>query len=243
MVGLCGWFAAQAVISGHQAQVQTQRVGSLAQSLEDLQDTGAQDARRAHQQDLHDRAVWHQAFLAREEALGHWRTELARRIANDYNLAPQAAQFLVKESQQAAEQQQVDPVLLLAIVGAESRFNPYVISSGGAIGLTQTMPSAHPDQIKVVNEKGSTLVDPSSNLNVGAAILSEYLQRARGNKVAALQQYNGASNDKTAKYARKVLHIYDRLHAQLPALPQGPSTPYPTRDMMALVAMAHAPNG
>lgn len=240
LLGACGWLGAQSLVSGARVMRQAQVIGDLSQALARHQDAGAQDVRAEQRQQMADREAWHQAYLAREAAMGHWRSTLATRISSDYNLAPQAAEFLVKESQQAAEQQKVDPVLLLAIVGAESRFNPYVISSSGAIGLTQTMPSAHPSKVKAVNDQGSTLVDPSSNLHVGAAILAEYLNKNRGDKVAALQQYNGAGDDRQAKYAHRILHIYDRLRAQLPPLPNGPSTPYPPMVMTASAAVAMA---
>jgi soluble lytic murein transglycosylase-like protein len=238
LLGVCGWLGAQSLTSGSQVMRQAQVINDLSQALARHQDAGAQDARAEQRQHLADRETWHQAYLAREAALTQWRSTLAKRIGTDYNLAPQAADFLVQASQQAAEQQKVDPVLLLAVVGTESRFNPYLISSSGAIGLTQTMPSAHPGTIKAVSDQGGTLVDPSSNLHVGAAILAEYLTKTRGDRVAALQAYNGAGNDHQAHYAHRVLHIYDHLRAALPALPEGPSTPYPPVTLASSAAVA-----
>lgn len=231
--------------TGHQAfhrqavvDRQSRVLVTLSETLSDHQDAGALSMRLAQTQALADRTAWHKAFLARETATAAWRKALASRIASDYKLAPQAAQFLVKEGQMAAESQRVDPVLLMAVVGIESRFNPYVISSAGAIGLTQAMPSAHPKKIQEIKDKGSTLVDPSSNLHVGATILAECLHRSHGNTVNALQCYNGAGNDATAKYAHKVLRIYERFNNRLPALIKGPATPYPPETQLASTSVS-----
>lgn len=224
---------AVALVAGHtvwwsqRALDQGVAAGYLATQWQALERQHIEIARGQQQAAAETRAAWHRDYLDRQVALVAWRQALARRISQDYGLAPQAAMFLVSEGQQAAEQHHVDPVLLLAVVSVESRFNPYVMSSSGAIGLTQTMPSAHPSKIQIIHDNGNTLIDPAANLRVGASILAEYLRWSHGDIIGALQQYNGARGDKTAKYAHKVLRNYDRLRAQLPALPDGPSTPYP----------------
>lgn len=219
--------AAQTVGWTQRTLGQGEAAAQLVDRWQTLDQQQLQKVRGEREEAVALREQWHRAYIERQVALTAWRQALAQRISLDYGLAPQAAMFLVSEGQQAAEQHRVDPVLLLAVVSVESRFNPYVMSSSGAIGLTQTMPSAHPAKIQAIRDNGSTLIDPAANLKVGASILAEYLRWSHGDRVAALQQYNGARDDKTAKYAHKVLHNYERLRAQLPPLPPGPPTPYP----------------
>jgi soluble lytic murein transglycosylase-like protein len=175
-----------------------------------------------------ERAAWQLAFDRRQAALEARRTLLAQRITSEYQVAPQAAVFLVRESEKAADSHHVDPVLLMAIVGVESRFNPYIMSSSGAIGLTQTMPSAHPGKVSEIRAQGASLVEPEANLHVGASILAEYLALSHGDATKALQRYNGAAGDAQAKYAKKVLRVYGLLHNRLPTIPEGPDTPPPS---------------
>lgn len=244
LTALLFWGSQQAVQREAVVEHQSRVLVILSDSLSQEQDTATQALLLAHEKTLSERMTWHDAFVAREAAMSGWRSALAARIGGDYKLAPQAARFLVKEGQQAAEAHHIDPVLLMAVVAVESRFNPYAISSSGAVGLTQTMPSAHPAKVQAINARGSSLVDPSSNLHVGAEILSECMHRGRGNTVFALQCYNGSGNDATAKYAHKVLNVYDRLKGHLPALPKGPTTPYPPADIqLALASVSGANRG
>jgi len=184
---------------------------------------------------LAEQAAWQAAFEKRQAALEARRQILADRITAEYQVAPQAASFLVRESERAAAQHHVDPVLLMAIVGVESRFNPYIISSGGAVGLVQMVPSAHPAKVQEIKARGGSLVNPTDNLYAGASILADYLALNHGNQVNALQQYNGAAKNGKATYAKKVLGVYSRLSNHLPSIPVGPEGPPPL-----LAALARA---
>lgn len=148
------------------------------------------------------------------------RTEiLAPRIARDYRIAPQAARWVVETAHLAADRSSVDPVLLLAVVAIESRFNPYAGSGSGALGLTQTLPSAHPEKVESLPNREHDILDPGHNLDLGATILREYLVRAGGDRMQALQRYHGSLGDPSQGYARSVLKIYHRLSSDLPAWP------------------------
>ena len=54
------------------------------------------------------------------------------------------------------------------------------------------------------------MLDPESNILVGARILQEYLGRA-GTLEGALQYYNGAAWDEEARYTQRVLTERRRL--------------------------------
>ena len=60
----------------------------------------------------------------------------------------------------------VDPDLVLAIIYAESKGDPYKISSAGALGLMQVMPSTA--EITGISD----LLDPEKNINAGVKYLA-----------------------------------------------------------------------
>ncbi len=79
----------------------------------------------------------------------------------------------------------------------------------GAKGLMQIIPKYHQTKLMALGGEAA-LWDPASNIELGAAILQEYVYRT-GTLEAGLQFYNGAFNDGSAQYARRVLAERDRL--------------------------------
>ncbi len=137
------------------------------------------------------------------------RGGIVDKIRERYHIAPQAASLVVGKAFAAAKRQHLDPFLLLAVVGVESRFNPYAISKSGAVGLTQTLPSAHRQEIAKLRSNGWTLIDAEANLDMGATILARCLGRSHGNRAAGLQCYNGSSADRERHYSKRVLKLYE----------------------------------
>jgi soluble lytic murein transglycosylase-like protein len=74
---------------------------------------------------------------------------------------------------------QLDPNLIAAIMMTESAGNPAAVSQRGAVGLMQ-----------VIN--GSS--DPETNIQQGAQILANYLQRFGGDLELGLAAYNAGPN-------------------------------------------------
>ncbi|ENH3197188.1 lytic transglycosylase domain-containing protein [Citrobacter braakii] len=86
---------------------------------------------------------------------------------------------------EAGQQYGVDPRLLKAIMTQESGGNPNAISSAGAKGLMQVMPSNF-------RSTGVTdWTDPRQNIMAGAKIMAENLKSSGGNIPLALRYYNG----------------------------------------------------
>ena len=109
----------------------------------------------------------------------------------------------------------LDPLLVLAVISIESRFNPIAESAMGAKGLMQIIPKYHRAKLDALGGEDSVL-DPESNIMVGTRILQEYVHRT-GTLEAGLQFYNGAFWDGSAQYAQKVLAERDRLEQVLRA--------------------------
>ncbi|WP_153161560.1 lytic transglycosylase domain-containing protein [Zoogloea sp. 1C4] len=125
-------------------------------------------------------------------------------IAKRYQVSAVAVEPLLASAQQTGRSVGVDPLLLVAVMAIESRFNPFAESPMGAQGLMQVIPKWHPDKIDVKSDK-SAMFDPDTNIRVGALVLKEYIQ-STGSVERALQQYNGSS-DPTAPYANKVMAV------------------------------------
>jgi len=134
-------------------------------------------------------------------------------IAKRYRVAQDAAAGFVATAYRAGTESKVDPLLILAVMAVESRYNPVAESNMGAKGLMQVIAKFHPE--KLVEHGGeSALLDPDVNILVGAQILREYLRRV-GETETALQMYAGAIDEPTSGYALKVLAERARLEQML----------------------------
>jgi len=130
-------------------------------------------------------------------------------IAKRYRVAQDAIAGFVAMAYRAGSERQVDPLLILAVMAIESRYNPVAESNLGAKGLMQVMPKFHADKLAGHGGEGA-LLDPYTNIQVGAQILREYLRRF-GETEPALQMYGGAFDEPSSTYAFKVLAERARL--------------------------------
>jgi len=134
---------------------------------------------------------------------------VAEFIARRYRVAEAASAAFVSAAYRVGREFSVDPLLILAVMAVESRYNPVAESSMGAKGLMQIIPRYH--QEKLLEHGGEhALLDPDVNILVGAQILREYMRRF-GALEAALQKYAGAFDEPTAQYSGKVLAEKARL--------------------------------
>ena len=90
---------------------------------------------------------------------------------------------LVAMFQQAAAQSGVPAALLAAVAKQESGFNPQAVSSAGAQGLMQLMPST-------AAGLGVNAFDPQQAISGAAQLLSSYLQQYGGSVPLSLAAYN-----------------------------------------------------
>lgn len=88
----------------------------------------------------------------------------------------------------AAQKQSLQPALLRAVMRQESGFRPCAVSIKGAQGLMQLMP-ATAGQFHV-----SDPFDRKQNLEAGAALLKQLLDRYKGDLRLALVAYNAGAN-------------------------------------------------
>ncbi|ALM84735.1 lytic transglycosylase domain-containing protein [Bordetella sp. N] len=130
-------------------------------------------------------------------------------ISRKYKVAYDATGVLVNTAYKVGRELKVDPLLLLAVIAIESRYNPFAESSVGAQGLMQVMTSVHRSKFDTLGSKNGAL-DPVANIRVGAGILKDCIGR-RGSVTGGLACYVGASGPNDGGYGDKVLAERRRL--------------------------------
>ncbi|RKU32361.1 hypothetical protein C6499_03365 [Candidatus Poribacteria bacterium] len=132
------------------------------------------------------------------------------------------------QSIQIAEKHNIEVALMLAIIYAESNFNPIAVSKNGAGGLMQMMPgTARELGLKVpqyqdkrkpnLNSNIDERFNPYKNLNAGLIYFKGLVEKYKGNLTLALGAYNvgpgkvkvaGPLSSRGEKYADRVLSRY-----------------------------------
>jgi len=140
---------------------------------------------------------------------------LVEHLSRRFAVAASATEPMVAAAYRAAHEVGLDPLLVLAVISIESRFNPIAESSMGAQGLMQIIPRFHLDKLRAAGGEDAVF-DPEANIQIGARILQEYVHRT-GTLEAGLQFYNGALRDSSAQYAAKVMAERERLEQVLRA--------------------------
>ena len=130
-------------------------------------------------------------------------------VSRRYRVSTEALEPVFATAQSVGRNLRLDPLLIIAVIGVESGFNPLSQSSAGAQGLMQVLPRYHRD--KLPDAAGSLpFFDPYTNVLVGAQVLKESIQRY-GDVAEGLQQFGGALSDPDRRYSGKVLAEKQRL--------------------------------
>ncbi|MDR2088153.1 MAG: transglycosylase SLT domain-containing protein [Clostridiales Family XIII bacterium] len=109
------------------------------------------------------------------------------------------AQELVFMLRRAAEVNNLDEKVLMAVIEKESRFNENAVSRSGAVGLMQFMPQTAAGLGLSVDR----LYDPKTSIDYGAAYISRNLENYGGDIDLALSAYNqGSGNVSRGTYSR-----------------------------------------
>ena len=120
-----------------------------------------------------------------------------------------------------AREYRLSPALLLAVMKAESSFDPMVISKAGAVGLMQLIPET------AIRHGVRNLYDTRDNIGGGAKHLRYLLDRFHGNIRLALAAYNAGEKNvdryrqippfkETQLYVKKVMGYYRDYRFQAP---------------------------
>lgn len=130
-------------------------------------------------------------------------------VSKRYRVSNEALVPIFEAAQHSARELGLDPLLIVAVIGVESGFNPFSQSVFGAQGLMQVIPRFHGD--KVPEDAGQRpFIDPVTNVQIGSRVLKESIARS-GGVIDGLQQFGGALNDPEKRYSSKVLGEHQRL--------------------------------
>nr|WP_320146072.1 lytic transglycosylase domain-containing protein [uncultured Anaeromusa sp.] len=93
-----------------------------------------------------------------------------------------------------AASRELDPMLVAAVIQAESKFKPQAVSNQGARGLMQMMPETAQWVAHNIGEDAffeEHLNEPETNIRFGTWYLASLKQEFQGNEVLMLAAYNG----------------------------------------------------
>jgi len=124
-------------------------------------------------------------------------------IARKYRVAQKVTNNLTDAAFLVSKEFEIDPILVLAVMAIESRFNPFAESGAGAQGLMQVMTRVHTDKFENLGHTTDAAFNPVINLRVGVKILNDCIKR-RGSEVAGLKCYVGASGPDDGGYGERV---------------------------------------
>ena len=161
----------------------------------------------ANEEEVRDVAV--QPVALHQERLVPTMQQALHYVARRYRVSNEVLVPIFLTAQDSARELGLDPLLIIAVIGVESGFNPFSQSVVGAQGLMQVMPRFHTD--KLPEDAGELpFFDPVTNVQVGARILRESSAR-NGGLIPGLQQFGGAINDPDRRYSAKVMAERQRL--------------------------------
>jgi soluble lytic murein transglycosylase-like protein len=140
------------------------------------------------------------------------RHAVANHLATKYRISMTESLRYVSHAIEVANEVNLDPMLLLAIMATESSFNPNAQSHAGAQGLMQVLTRVHTEKFEPYGGVVAAFV-PEANIRVGALILKACIAKA-GSLEAGLRSYLGAPNASSGpnSYTYKVITEREELN-------------------------------
>jgi soluble lytic murein transglycosylase len=96
------------------------------------------------------------------------------------------------EVEEVCRQEGLPPAVFFALVREESHFDPGIVSSAGAVGLTQLLPETAQEMARLLKIDQPDLRDPGQNLRIGARHLARLVARLQ-DLPKALLAYNAGT--------------------------------------------------
>lgn len=137
-------------------------------------------------------------------------------LSEDYEGSPDGGKNYNKATEEAIKKYVPKNFyqLVRAIIWAESRGNPHITSSAGAIGLMQVVPKSHPDQ-RVQTDGDVMLFIEDYNIWAGYTHLYNDIYKMDGNLKNAIKTYNAGYKWKTSAKANEQAEThYAKVNAQ-----------------------------
>jgi len=123
--------------------------------------------------------------------------------------------LILRTIDRAADRFELEPSLIKAVIKAESNFEPYAVSSAGAMGLMQLMPKT------ALRWSVKDPFDPVENIQGGSRYLRHLLDLFEGNLAFSLAGYHAGEErvqksrgippiPATQQYVKRVLKYYEK---------------------------------
>ena len=111
---------------------------------------------------------------------------------------------------------QLNPLLVTALIRQESRFEPEIESSAGALGLMQVIPPTAKASAQNIGLANYSLTKPEDNVNIGTYYLDFTHQKYNNNSMLAVASYNAGPNAVAKWVSRYGLQDLDEFVEKIP---------------------------
>ncbi len=156
--------------------------------------------------------IWELATREAPQDIQQWES-LRKTPAYWYGLFP----FPYREDiLKYAAQQEVNPLLVIAVMRKESTFDPEIDSRVGAVGLMQIVPPTADWVAQQINFPNYTLTKPEDNIKIGTWYLAHNHHRYDNNSLLAIASYNAGTGNVNQWLNRYNVQDSDRFVAQIP---------------------------
>ena len=115
-----------------------------------------------------------------------------------------------------SKQRQLNPLLVTALIRQESRFEPEIKSSAGALGLMQVMPPTAKTAANNIGLANYSLTKPEDNVNIGTYYLDFTHKKYGNNSMLAVASYNAGPNAVAKWVSRYGLQDADEFVEKIP---------------------------
>ena len=115
-----------------------------------------------------------------------------------------------------SKQRQLNPLLVTSLIRQESRFEPEIRSSAGALGLMQVMPATGKTAASNIGLKHYSLTNPEDNINIGTYYLDFTHRKYNNNSMLAVASYNAGPNAVAKWVSRYGLQDVDEFVEKIP---------------------------
>jgi soluble lytic murein transglycosylase len=89
-----------------------------------------------------------------------------------------------------SKEHEINPILVISLIRQESRFEPEIRSSAGALGLMQVMPETGEWIAEKIDLQDYSLINPEQNITLGTWFLNYTHEEYNSNSMLAIASYN-----------------------------------------------------
>ena len=156
--------------------------------------------------------IWDLSKLESPEELSQWR-ELRKTKTYWHSLFPFPYETEIRQN---AQQEDINPLLVISVMRKESTFNPTIDSVVGAIGLMQIVPPTASWAAQQIGMSEYSLTNPEDNIKLGTWYLSHNHHRYQDDSLLAVASYNAGTGNVNAWLQRYDINNRDRFVEQIP---------------------------